>query len=71
MVRNIAGSLLEVGYHRRPAEWIGELMDLRDRTKAGATAKPGGLYLVRVLYPDRFGIPETSAGPLWLDSILT
>jgi tRNA pseudouridine38-40 synthase len=71
MVRNIAGSLLEVGYGRRPAEWIGELMDVCDRTKAGATAKPGGLYLVNVLYPQRFGIPKTPSGPLWLDSVLS
>jgi len=50
MVRNIVGSLVEVGRGRRSAEWIGEVLDSRDRTLAGPTAPPHGLTLLEVLY---------------------
>jgi tRNA pseudouridine38-40 synthase len=48
MVRNLVGSLLEVGRGRRPPGWIGELLEVRDRTRAGPTAPARGLTLVRV-----------------------
>ncbi len=67
MVRNIAGSLLEVGLGRKEPDWIQELLEIRDRNQAGPTGLPGGLYLVHVSYPDRFGIPEVPLGPLWLE----
>ncbi|MDF7671341.1 tRNA pseudouridine(38-40) synthase TruA [Orbaceae bacterium ESL0721] len=66
MVRNIVGSLLEVGNGRQNVEWIGELLQARDRTLAAATAKPEGLYLVEVAYPVQFEIPSTPVGPLFL-----
>ena len=66
MVRNITGSLLEVGMKNRPPEWIAELLAAKNRNLAAATAKPGGLYLVDVDYPDQFGIPKTEPGPLFL-----
>jgi tRNA pseudouridine38-40 synthase len=53
MVRNIVGSLVEVGRGARPPGWIGEVVDGRDRKRAGPTAPAQGLVLVRVLYgPD-------------------
>jgi tRNA pseudouridine38-40 synthase len=51
MVRNIVGSVVEVGLGRRPAEWVGEVLAARDRRRAGPTAPAPGLYLLRVLYP--------------------
>jgi tRNA pseudouridine38-40 synthase len=48
MVRNLAGSLLEVGRGRRPPGWIAELLAARDRTRAGPTAPARGLVLVHV-----------------------
>ena len=51
MVRNIVGSLVEVGKGRRPPEWIGELLLAKDRTLAGPTAPAHGLLLLRVVYP--------------------
>ena len=51
MVRNLVGSLVEVGRGLRPPEWMAELLEGRDRTRAGPTAPAQGLVLVRVLYP--------------------
>jgi len=51
MVRNLAGSLLEVGRRRRAPEWMAAVLESRDRRRAGPTAPPEGLYLWRVLYP--------------------
>lgn len=66
MVRNIVGSLLEVGCGNRPESWIAELMACRDRTQAGATAQAEGLYLVSADYPSRFALPAAPPGPLFL-----
>lgn len=51
MVRVIVGSAVEVGRGARPPAWLAELLASRDRTRAGPTAPPQGLTLVRVLYP--------------------
>ena len=51
MVRNLIGSLVEVGRGAERPEWMGELLDGRDRTRAGPTAPPQGLVLLRALYP--------------------
>jgi tRNA pseudouridine38-40 synthase len=50
MVRNLVGSLVEVGLGERSPEWFSELLGLRDRKKAGKTAPPHGLYLLEVKY---------------------
>ncbi|SHG41385.1 tRNA pseudouridine38-40 synthase [Marisediminitalea aggregata] len=66
MVRNIVGSLVEIGSGHQPVDWIATLLAGRDRTLSAATAKPNGLYLVKVDYPDAFGLPEQPLGPLFL-----
>ncbi len=66
MVRNITGSLLQVGMGLKEPEWIAELLAAKDRTLAAATAKAEGLYLVDVDYPEHFGIPKMPLGPLFL-----
>lgn len=66
MVRNITGSLLEVGMGRQDPSWIQFLLAAKDRTLAAATAKAEGLYLVGVDYPSEFDIPQLPLGPLFL-----
>ncbi|MCP4094440.1 MAG: tRNA pseudouridine(38-40) synthase TruA [Planctomycetes bacterium] len=54
-VRNMVGTLLEVGYGKRGPQWVTQVRDGRDRQRAGATAAAEGLYLWRVFYqPDPF-----------------
>jgi len=66
MVRNITGSLLMIGKGEQPVDWMHTLLLGQDRTKAAATAKPNGLYLVDVLYPEKFAIPKQPLGPLFM-----
>jgi tRNA pseudouridine38-40 synthase len=66
MVRNITGSLIEIGAGEQPIEWIKQLLAQKDRSKAASTAKPNGLYLVDVTYPDEHGLPKGPLGPLFL-----
>ncbi|MGB1382563.1 MAG: tRNA pseudouridine(38-40) synthase TruA [Porticoccaceae bacterium] len=70
MVRNIVGSLLEVGTARQKPQWIQQLLAQGDRCKSAATAAPDGLYLVAVDYPARFGLPALAKGPVFLPAIL-
>ena len=58
MVRNIMGSLIMVGKSERSELWIQETLKLQDRTKAGPTAPPDGLYLHAVEYPSKFQLPN-------------
>jgi tRNA pseudouridine38-40 synthase len=51
MVRNIVGTLAEVGRGLREAESIPDLLRQRDRRLAAATAPANGLFLVAVSYP--------------------
>ena len=50
MGRKYRGTLVEVGRGKVQAEAIKDILAARDRTKAGPTAPPQGLYLVRVDY---------------------
>lgn len=50
MVRNIVGTLIPVGQGKTSPEGMVQILGLRDRTKAGPTAPPQGLYLVSVEY---------------------
>lgn len=54
MVRNIVGTLIDVGMGRTKPGMIKEIIDAKNRTKAGPTAPPLGLFLLEVYYPERF-----------------
>lgn len=66
MVRNIVGSLLEIGLGRQDLDWMAHLLELKDRNQAAPTAKPNGLYLVDVTYPDLYQLPKLPLGPLFM-----
>jgi len=51
MVRNIVGTLVDVGRHRFSTDDFSAIIAARDRRRAGIAAPPHGLYLVRVDYP--------------------
>lgn len=50
MVRNIVGTLVEIGLHRYPVTHMDRMLESRDRRRAGTAAPAHGLFLVRVLY---------------------
>ena len=50
MVRIIAGTLVDVGLGKIAPDAIPEIIESKDRTKAGKTLPPHGLYLVSVEY---------------------
>jgi len=52
MVRNIAGLLVQIGLGKRPHEDMADVLASKDRSSAGPTAPPQGLYLKRVLYDE-------------------
>ncbi|MBZ2279794.1 MAG: tRNA pseudouridine(38-40) synthase TruA, partial [Buchnera aphidicola] len=54
MVRNIVGSLIEIGTSKKPISWMHELLQKKNRKYAGPTVTSKGLYLLNVTYPSFF-----------------
>lgn len=52
MVRIIAGTLLRVGGGYYPPEHVKEILEACDREQAGETARPEGLTLIKIEYPE-------------------
>ncbi|MEW6675067.1 MAG: tRNA pseudouridine(38-40) synthase TruA [Nitrospirota bacterium] len=50
MVRNIAGTLVEIGRGKIPADRIEEILKSHNRRLAGPTAPANGLFLERIVY---------------------
>jgi tRNA pseudouridine38-40 synthase len=50
MVRNLVGTLVEVGKNKRTPENFQSVLENRDRRQAGMTAPAHGLYLMKVHY---------------------
>jgi len=57
MVRNIVGSLVYIGAGRQPFQWLHELLQARDRTRAAPPFSPAGLYLAAVQYDSMWALP--------------
>lgn len=60
MVRNIVGALVYVGAGRESPGWLGQLLALRDRSRAAPTFAADGLYLSGVDYDPAWGLPVTA-----------
>lgn len=59
MVRIIVGNLIEIGRRKKNEKWLYELLLAKKRTLSAATAKAEGLYLVSVIYPKFFNLPNS------------
>jgi len=49
-VRSMVGTLLQVGLGSRPVEWVKDVLEARDRSRAGVNVPAKGLTLVEVKY---------------------
>ena len=58
MIRNLMGSLMEVGLHRQPESWLQDVLESRNRSRAAKTYPAQGLSLWNIEYPASFGIQE-------------
>lgn len=70
MVRNIMGTLLEIGRGNLKPEDMQRILAAKDRNQAPPTAPPVGLYLVEVSYPDYPELAPKQLGPLFLPNEL-
>ena len=59
MVRNIVGTLIDIGEGVLSPESIPIILDSKDRIKSGKTASSSGLYLVGIDYPGKFQLPHS------------
>jgi tRNA pseudouridine38-40 synthase len=67
MVRNIVGALIYVGIGRNEPGWIDHVLTSRDRDAAAPTFMPDGLYLAKIEYDPKWGLPQEAFAPLpWL-----
>lgn len=66
MVRNIVGALLAVGEGELSKSQLAEILALKHRKYAPATASPDGLYLIDISYPPEFSLPKTEPWPMQL-----
>ena len=64
MVRNIAGTLIEIGKGHQSVNWVKELLLAQDRTLAAATAPASGLYFINAFYPAEYEIPKVELDEL-------
>jgi tRNA pseudouridine38-40 synthase len=61
MVRNIVGSLIVVGNGNQPPEWVKQILEGRDRSRAAPTFMPDGLYLARIDYDAKWQLPQQAS----------
>jgi tRNA pseudouridine38-40 synthase len=59
MVRNIVGCMVYVGKGKYPPDWLAEVLASRERSRAAPTFAPDGLYLRRIQYEAKWGLPQS------------
>lgn len=69
MVRNIVGSLVQIGSGKRAAAWLSAVLEARERRVAAPTFAPSGLYLAHIEYDAHWALPSMSARGAWLDNL--
>lgn len=68
MVRNLVGSLVQIGKGAQSPCWIEELLKMKDRKLAAPTFSPDGLYFRGPIYEARWGLPDPEDD--FLDEVL-
>lgn len=64
MVRNLMGTLIDIGQGKHAPDWPAHLLARRDRRLSAPTFAPDGLYLAHVAYPSEHGLPLASPDEL-------
>ncbi len=64
MVRNLVGSLIYIGIGKHAPEWLGHVLEGRDRNDAAPTFMPDGLYLTKIDYDPKWGLPQEAGSAL-------
>lgn len=58
MVRNIVGCLVYIGNGKHPPQWMREVLEGRQRSRAAPTFAPDGLYLRHISYDAKWRLPQ-------------
>ena len=58
MVRNLIGSLVYIGKGSHPPEWMATVLQAHHRKEAAPTFAPDGLYLRKIKYDTKWGLPQ-------------
>ncbi|MBC7603135.1 MAG: tRNA pseudouridine(38-40) synthase TruA [Ramlibacter sp.] len=58
MIRNIMGCMLGIGQGMKPAGWMTEVLQARNRDAAAPTFSPDGLYFVGPVYGPEWNLPD-------------
>jgi tRNA pseudouridine38-40 synthase len=66
MIRNIMGALIAIGQGKQPAAWMTTVLAARDRDAAAPTFSAEGLYFLGPVYPEHWGLPQSTPVFDWL-----
>lgn len=67
MVRNLVGCLVYVGKGKYPPSWLAQVLAGRERRHAAPTFSPDGLYLRRIQYDEKWGLPQIQESGLRIE----
>lgn len=66
MIRNLMGSLLQVGQGLQAPDWMAQVLAARSRDAAAPTFAPDGLYFLGPVYEERWALPGQAPAYDWL-----